>query len=48
VGDQDDVHAVEFALDIGGLNHTTADDAWAAGPSMRLGDAFESGQAALG
>jgi hypothetical protein len=48
VRDQDDVYAVEFALDLGVLNRTTADDAWAAGPSMRLGDAFDSGQAALG
>jgi hypothetical protein len=48
VRDQDDAHAVELALDLDGLNLPTADVAWAAGASMRLRDAVDSGQAALG
>jgi hypothetical protein len=47
VRDQDDDHAVEFALDFGRLYCAATDDARAAGPAVGLGDAVDWGQAAL-
>lgn len=46
--DQGDAHAVEFALDLGGLNRTAAHDAGPTSASMGFGHAIHIRQAPLG
>ena len=46
--DQDDDHAVEFALDFGRLYCAATHDARAAGPAMGFRHAIDERQAALG
>src|SRR6266446_1521714 len=48
VRDQDNDHAVEFALDLGRVYRTAAHDARSAGPAMGFRHAIDERQAALG
>jgi hypothetical protein len=48
VRDHDDIDTVEFTLDLAGFDRAAGHEAGAAGPTMGLGDALDSGQAALG
>ena len=47
VCDQGDAHAVKFALDLGPVYRTAAQDARTAGPSMGLQYAIDNGQTRL-
>jgi len=48
VRDQDDDHAVEFALDLGRVYRTATHDARSAGPAMGFRHAIDERQAPLG